>query len=261
PRVLRPVRPHPAHRRRPDPHLPLRHQRVRPARRAARGQRRGRGRGPVPGRGRPQAVGPPDQRSPIRPTTAWHVPERRLTATDRQVGALKDSGTLHPFRHNDPAPRASVSNRHDDRGGAVAPECTFCQIVSGELPAEYVFEDDRTVAFMDINPATAGHPLVVPSPHARDVMSADVSDWTAVALTAQRMARWVTGALGAGGVDLVQANSDGKVGAQTVFHLHVHVLPRYPGDNLGPWWTQQTADPHGITRAAEGLIAHGPRDL
>jgi len=143
----------------------------------------------------------------------------------------------------------------------VAPECTFCQIVSGELPAEYVFEDDRTVAFMDINPATDGHMLVVPRAHAVDVLSVDEHDWTAVALTARRMARWVTGALGAGGVDLVQANSDGTVGAQTVFHLHVHVLPRYRGDRLGPWWTQQTADPHGITRAAERLIEYGRRDL
>ncbi|HEV2825761.1 MAG TPA: HIT domain-containing protein, partial [Actinomycetota bacterium] len=97
-------------------------------------------------------------------------------------------------------------------------DCTFCQIVSGELPADLVDEDERTVAFMDISPATLGHVLVVPRRHVSDVMSADAGDWLAVAAMARRMARWVVGAFRAGGVDLVQANSDGSVGNQTVFH-------------------------------------------
>jgi histidine triad (HIT) family protein len=136
-------------------------------------------------------------------------------------------------------------------------ECTFCQIISGELPADYVYEDDRTVAFMDYNPATEGHLLVVPRTHVVDVMSASAQDWSAVALTAQRMARWIRGSLGAGGVDLVQANSDGTVGAQTVFHLHVHVLPRYRDDKLGTWWTPQTADPNEISKVAQRLVDYG----
>lgn len=136
-------------------------------------------------------------------------------------------------------------------------ECTFCQIVAGELPADYVYEDQRTVAFMDYNPATEGHLLVVPRTHVVDVMSATPEDWTAVALTARKMAQWVRGGLGAGGVDLVQANSDGTVGAQSVFHLHVHVLPRYPGDRLGAWWKQQTADPNEVTRVARKLVEYG----
>jgi histidine triad (HIT) family protein len=119
-------------------------------------------------------------------------------------------------------------------------DCTFCQIVSGELPADLVDEDERTVAFMDISPATLGHVLVVPRRHVADVLSAGSDDWLAVAAMARRMARWVVGAFGAGGVDLVQANSDGSVGNQTVFHLHVHVLPRYHDDQLGSWWSPQT---------------------
>ena len=109
-------------------------------------------------------------------------------------------------------------------------DCTFCQIVSGELPADLVHEDERTVAFMDINPATLGHVLVVPRRHVTDLMSADAADWLALAATARRMARWVVGAFNAGGVDLVQANSDGMAGSQTIFHLHVHVVPRWNGD-------------------------------
>ena len=139
-------------------------------------------------------------------------------------------------------------------------DCTFCQIVSGELPADYVHEDDRTVAFMDLNPATAGHMLVASRRHVPDLLTASEEDWLAVAATARRMARWATGALKAGGVDLVQANSDGVAGAQTVFHLHVHVVPRYHDDLLGQWWTQQTADPAEITEAARRLVEFGRRE-
>jgi histidine triad (HIT) family protein len=139
-------------------------------------------------------------------------------------------------------------------------DCTFCQIVSGELPADLVNEDERTVAFMDISPATLGHVLVVPRRHVSDVMSADAGDWLAVAAMARRMARWVVGAFRAGGVDLVQANSDGSVGNQTVFHLHVHVLPRYHDDQLGSWWSPQTADPAEITEAARRLVEFGRND-
>lgn len=133
-------------------------------------------------------------------------------------------------------------------------DCTFCQIVSGELPADYVDEDERTVAFMDINPATPGHLLVVSRTHVPDMMSASEADWLAVAATAQRMARLATVAFKAGGVDLVQANSDGIAGAQTVFHLHMHVVPRYHDDRLGQWWRQETADPAEVTEAARLLV-------
>jgi histidine triad (HIT) family protein len=102
--------------------------------------------------------------------------------------------------------------------------------------------------------------LVVPKRHIVHVMSADVEDWQAVAATARRMARWVVGAFRAGGVDLVQANSDGSVGNQTMFHLHVHVLPRYHDDQLGSWWSPQTADPAEITEAARRLIDFGRQD-
>jgi histidine triad (HIT) family protein len=139
-------------------------------------------------------------------------------------------------------------------------DCTFCQIVSGELPADLVHEDERTVAFMDISPATLGHVLVVPRRHVADVMSADAEDWLAVAATARRIARWVVGAFRAPGVDLVQANSDGSVGNQTVSHLHVHVLPRYHDDELGARWSPQTADPAEITEAARRLVHHARQD-
>ena len=69
------------------------------------------------------------------------------------------------------------------------PDCLFCKIVAGELPATIVAEDERTIAFMDINPATRGHALVIPRAHSRDLLSVDAEDLQAVALAAQRLAR------------------------------------------------------------------------
>src|SRR5258708_18278119 len=68
------------------------------------------------------------------------------------------------------------------------PDCLFCKIVAGELPAEIVAEDERTIAFMDINPATRGHALVVPRTHAKDLLEVDPEDLAATALAAQRLA-------------------------------------------------------------------------
>jgi histidine triad (HIT) family protein len=113
-------------------------------------------------------------------------------------------------------------------------DCIFCGIAAGTMPAERVFEDERTVAFLDISPASDGHVLVIPRAHADDIHSLDPADLTAVARTAQRMAGVVSGALGSDGVTIIQSN--GAAAGQTVFHYHVHVIPRQNGDGvLRPW--------------------------
>jgi histidine triad (HIT) family protein len=122
----------------------------------------------------------------------------------------------------------------------VAQDCLFCKIVAGELPATKVFEDDRTVAFMDINPATRGHLLVVPRTHADDVWAIGAEDWAAVAETGRRMALLVRDVLGAEGVNLI--NSCRAVAWQTVFHLHLHVIPRYADDPLKLPWVPAQGD-------------------
>src|SRR5436189_744371 len=101
------------------------------------------------------------------------------------------------------------------------PDCLFCKIVAGEVPSTRVDEDERTVAFMDINPATRGHLLVVPKKHVRDVLEADPEDLAATVLGAQRMAKRVAERLKPDGLNLL--NSCGSAAWQTVFHLHVHV--------------------------------------
>jgi histidine triad (HIT) family protein len=136
---------------------------------------------------------------------------------------------------------------------AADPTCLFCRIVAGELPATRVDEDERTVAFMDINPATRGHALVVPRAHVADVWEADAEDVAACARTAQRVALRARDRLGAAGVNLL--NSTGVAAWQTVFHLHVHVIPRYEGDPLRLPWVPGPGDPDEIRAAGEELRA------
>lgn len=131
------------------------------------------------------------------------------------------------------------------------PDCIFCKILAGELPATIVDEDERTIAFMDINPATRGHALVIPRAHSADLLSVDPEDLAAVALASQRLAGRMRERLAVDGVNLV--NSCGAVAWQTVFHFHVHVIPRYTDDPLRLPWVPAPGDPREISTAAQEL--------
>jgi histidine triad (HIT) family protein len=130
-------------------------------------------------------------------------------------------------------------------------ECIFCRIVSGELPSTIIREDERTVAFMDINPATRGHALVVPRRHARDLLEIGREDLDAVLAAAQELARRAVDRLGAAGVNLL--NSCGQAAWQTVFHFHIHVIPRYEDDPLRLPWVPAEGDREEIESAAAAL--------
>jgi histidine triad (HIT) family protein len=134
--------------------------------------------------------------------------------------------------------------------------CIFCKILAGEIPATIVGEDERTVTFMDINPATRGHMLVIPRTHTADLLSVDAEDLRAVAIASQRQAVRAKELLRADGVNLV--NSCGAVAWQTVFHFHVHVIPRYVDDPLRLPWVPVPGDPAEIAAAAQEL-ATAPR--
>jgi histidine triad (HIT) family protein len=103
--------------------------------------------------------------------------------------------------------------------------CVFCGIVSGHVPGTKVAEDDLTLTFMDINPAADGHMLVIPKFHSEDLLEIDAEDLTAVTLSAQRVAKAAMSELGADGVNLL--NCCKAPAWQTVFHFHLHVIPRY----------------------------------
>ena len=110
-------------------------------------------------------------------------------------------------------------------------DCIFCSIVRGEAPASLTHEDDSVIAFMDIQPITHGHMLVVPREHA--VLMHDVNETVAMRAfrVARRMASLARHTLGAQGVNLLVM--DGEVAFQDIPHFHIHVIPRYAGDGFG----------------------------
>lgn len=132
------------------------------------------------------------------------------------------------------------------------PDCVFCKIVAGELPATIVGEDKRTISFMDIAPATRGHALVIPRAHSPDLLSIAADDLAAVNLAAKHLAVRIEDRLGADGVNLM--NSCGAVAFQTVFHFHLHVIPRYEGDGLRLPWVPAPGDADEIAAAAQELV-------
>ncbi|HMY51165.1 MAG TPA: HIT domain-containing protein [Rhodocyclaceae bacterium] len=112
--------------------------------------------------------------------------------------------------------------------------CVFCRIVRGELPASVIHEDEHTLAFMNIMAGNPGHALVIVKPHVENIYTLDDALAAAVFRTTTRVAKAVRAAAGCEGVSLFQANE--VAGGQTVFHFHIHVLPRLPGDALPGVW-------------------------
>jgi histidine triad (HIT) family protein len=112
----------------------------------------------------------------------------------------------------------------------VADDCIFCAIASGEGPGEVVQEDEHTVAFMDINPWTRGHALVIPRAHSRNLYEVGDEDLANTMAAVKRLATRMREALGCDGINVL--NSTDPAAWQTVFHFHMHVIPRYEDDPL-----------------------------
>jgi histidine triad (HIT) family protein len=127
----------------------------------------------------------------------------------------------------------------------------FCGIVRGDLPAHVVYEDPATVAFLDINPAGEGHTLVVPRVHADDVLDADADTAAAVMRGVREVALLLDRRLDPDGITVFQANR--PAGWQDVFHLHVHVVPRWDGDDLVRPWTPRPATTEALASIAGRL--------
>jgi histidine triad (HIT) family protein len=130
-------------------------------------------------------------------------------------------------------------------------DCIFCKIIAREIPAQVIDEGELTLAFMDIAPATRGHMLVVPKHHSRDLLEIGERDLTAVTLAAQQLAIRASQRLDADGVNLI--NSCGPAAWQTVFHFHIHVIPRYAGDPLRLPWVPTSVEPGELADVASLL--------
>jgi histidine triad (HIT) family protein len=135
------------------------------------------------------------------------------------------------------------------------PDCIFCKIVAGEIPSHKIDEDDRTLAFMDINPWTRGHSLVIPKEHSRNIYDADPDDLAAAHISAQRLAQRMRERLKCEGVNVLQSSE--PVAMQTVFHTHVHVIPRYSDDGLRLPAHPKPAEQEELAALAEELSAQG----
>jgi histidine triad (HIT) family protein len=130
-------------------------------------------------------------------------------------------------------------------------DCLFCGIVAGDVPGQIVDSDDHTVAFMDINPATPGHALVVPREHTADLMEISDGDLERTMVAARRLARKMEAALEPAGYNVL--NACRPAAWQTVFHFHLHVIPRYEDDPLKLPWIPRGAEPEAIAAVADRI--------
>lgn len=130
-------------------------------------------------------------------------------------------------------------------------DCIFCKIIAGEIPSFKLYEDDATLAFMDINPASDGHALVIPKEHAKDVHAVSEEAIANTVITAKKIASAVEKTVAPGGINLVQCN--GEAAGQSVFHFHMHVLPRRDGDQLKMNWGLKPGDMDAIGTLTEKI--------
>ena len=133
---------------------------------------------------------------------------------------------------------------------AYDPQNIFAKILRGEIPAHKVYEDDHTLAFMDIMPRSDGHVLVIPKNPSRTLLDVAEDDLIATVLSVQKVARAAKAAMGADGVTVQQFSE--SAGGQVVFHLHFHVIPRFDGVPLRPH-TGEMAKPEALSESAERI--------
>jgi histidine triad (HIT) family protein len=141
--------------------------------------------------------------------------------------------------------------------GRMAEGCIFCAIVAGTAPAERVYEDASVVAIMDVHPAVTGHVLVIPKQHSPDLWHIEPADAEKAMAASVQVARMIRRALGPDGINLVHAT--GRAAWQTVFHFHLHLVPRHERDGLVPPWSvgQPRAQDASLQAVADKIRSAG----
>jgi histidine triad (HIT) family protein len=132
-------------------------------------------------------------------------------------------------------------------------DCVFCKLRDGQIPSMKIFEDDMTIAFMDINPINSGHCLVITKAHAANLYEADVTDLQAAMATAQRVAVSIRDGLKPDGLNMLQAN--GPAAFQSVPHFHLHLIPRWNNDGKGFDWKLVPGNREQIMKVGERIRA------
>jgi histidine triad (HIT) family protein len=132
-------------------------------------------------------------------------------------------------------------------------DCVFCRIMAKQIPATVVHEDEHTLAFMDIGQVNPGHVLVALKKHAENIFVLDDAQAAAVFRSAAKVARAIRGAFEPQGLSVYQAN--GAAAGQTVFHLHIHLVPRYEGDGMALTWPVKNPPRDKLAEYAEKIRA------
>ena len=127
--------------------------------------------------------------------------------------------------------------------------CIFCKIAAGEIPSATLYEDDDFRVILDLGPASKGHALILPKSHFKDLCDADPEAMAKILPLAGRLGKAMKESLNASGFNVVQNN--GESAGQTVFHLHVHVIPRYERGPAMVQWIPGTVDAEELERTAE----------
>lgn len=133
------------------------------------------------------------------------------------------------------------------------PNCIFCKVVAGELSSEQIDSDERTITVMDINPATRGHAVVITRTHAENLSELADEDALAAMQAARRVVDMMRATLDPDGFNIL--HNIGRAAWQSIFHFHVHVVPRYEDDPLELPWIPRPADPADLARVAEEIRA------
>ena len=130
-------------------------------------------------------------------------------------------------------------------------DCVFCKLRDGQIPSMKIFEDETTIAFMDINPINSGHCLIITKAHAVNIYEAELPDLQAAIATAQRVALAIRDGLKPDGLNMLQAN--GPAAFQSVLHFHLHLIPRWNNDGKGFDWKLVPGNREQIMKAGERL--------
>ena len=126
--------------------------------------------------------------------------------------------------------------------------CIFCKIVNGEIPSTTIYEDDTFRVILDLSPATKGHALILPKAHFRNIFEMDEETASQLFVVATKVAKAMKATLKCDGLNIVQNNEE--VAGQTVFHFHLHLIPRYIDDGQDISWTPGTSTPEGLAEIA-----------
>ncbi len=132
--------------------------------------------------------------------------------------------------------------------------CIFCKIVNGEIGSNTVYEDDNFKAIMDISPSAMGHVIILAKNHAEDIFEMTEEDLSKALIVARKVARAVKAATGCDGINILQNN--GVAAGQTVFHYHIHVVPRFDNDTVKIKWEALSVEMDDISVMAEKIREH-----